>query len=60
MGAGGKYYFAPEFMATRIHWVILAGHAVTPMTAGLPSATDAPLQRGELAKSANSDLLISP
>ena len=32
--------------------VILARQAVTPMTAGLPPATDALLQRGELAKSA--------
>ena len=34
-----------------LHWVILAHHADRPVTAGLPSAADAPLQRGELAKS---------
>jgi len=33
-------------------WVKLARHAVAPMTDGLPSAADAPLQRSELAKSA--------
>ena len=35
-------------------WVILARHAVAPMTAGLPSGADAPLRRSELAKSASS------
>jgi hypothetical protein len=35
-----------------VHSIILARHAVTPMTAGLPPASDAPLQRSELARSA--------
>ena len=34
--------------------VILARNAVAPMTVGLPSAAEAPLQRNELAKSASS------
>lgn len=37
----------------------IARHAVTSMTAGLPSASDAPLQRGELARSARSGSYFS-
>ena len=41
-------------MLARPLWVRLARYAVTPMTAGLASMADAPLQRSELAKSATS------
>ena len=34
-------------------WVILARHAVTPMTAGLLPTADPPLQGREMEKSAN-------
>lgn len=45
----------PQRVRPAPHWSemgILARRAVTPMTAGLPSATDAPLQRSEVARSA--------
>ena len=38
--------------ALGLHRVRLARHAVTPMTAGLPSTADTPVQGSEMARSA--------
>ena len=54
---GGNRHVQPTATASHSDSTIFARQSSIPATAGLPSAADDTLQRGELAKSANNGLL---